>query len=523
MIKIFLLISSVLLFGFAFADDSTEDKLKKYIHYNDQGPNNVGYIYVGDHETAISDATWLYIKQALDDYKKTKPIFIILDLNTPGGEVFAAQKISDALKEIDIQNDIPVVALIDNWAISAGAMLAYSCRFIATVKDGSMGAAEPVLAGETGKMESASEKVNSAIRADFASRAGFFDRDPLIAEGMVDKDLIIIRRNGKFIKLENENQIQPVDTVVSPKGKLLTLEAEKMKEYGVADLILPPKKLAPITEEEKTAGKWPAKKNLLFQNSFFAKIPQATIDEYKMDWKTSFFVFLASPLVSSLLMMGLIIGAYIEFNNPGMSLPGSIAAICLFMIVLSSFSLQIANWLELILLLTGLILIIVELFFLPSFGLLGFVGIILFLFGLFGMLIPGVGNVSFEYDTKTLNAAGEHFIYRLAWLSGSLILSALIIVYLAIYVLPGFKGFNRFVLAGKEQDASEGYVSGTPVALLPKVGSTGTALTTLRPAGKILVDEQVFDAVSTGGFIEALEPIVVARLDGNVVRVSKQV
>lgn len=127
---------------------TVEKKLEKYIHFNPQGPNSIGYLYIGDHETAISESTWLYVKQGLEFYKKQRPIFIILVLNTPGGEVFAAQKISDALKEMDTQFNIPVVAFINNWAISAGAMLAYSCRFIAAVKDASMGAAEPVYAGE---------------------------------------------------------------------------------------------------------------------------------------------------------------------------------------------------------------------------------------------------------------------------------------------------------------------------------------------------------------------------------------
>lgn len=520
MIKLFSFLF-LLFFGVSWAEESVEDKLKKSIHYSEDQPNHIGYIYVGDHETAISDGTWLYIKQALENYKKTKPIFIILELNTPGGEVFAAQKISDALKEIDTQYNIPVVAFINNWAISAGAMLAYSCRFITTVKDGSMGAAEPVLAGESGKMESASEKVNSAIRADFAGRAHFFDRNPLIAEAMVDKDLILVMRDGKIIKLDNENQIQTTDKVISPKGKLLTLDAEKMLEYGVAELILPPRRLEPVTDEEKAAGKWTASKNLLFEDPFFAKIPYATIDSYQMDWKTQLFVFLASPVVASLLMMGLIIGAYMEFNNPGMSLPGSIAGICLFLIILSSFSLQIANWLELILLMTGVILIIVELFFLPTFGLLGFVGVLLFIVGLFGMLIPGLSHVRFEFDTKTLNAAGHYAIERLAWFSGTLILSFVIILFLARYVLPSFKGLNRFVLAGHEQDASAGFVAGQPIDTLPKVGSKGVALSTLRPAGKIMIDDQVFDAVSTGGFIDTKEPIIVVRLEGNVIRVSR--
>jgi hypothetical protein len=296
---------------------SMQERLKEHIHFSPDEKNLVGYLYVGDRENSINQSTWLYIKQGLDFYKQNKPILIILELDTPGGEVFAAQKISDALKEMDTQFNVPIVAFINNWAISAGAMLAYSCRFITVVKDGSMGAAEPVLAGEGGKMETASEKVNSALRSDFASRASFYNRNPLIAEAMVDKDLILVMRHGKIIKVDNENQIRTTgpepDTVVSPKGKLLTLNAGLMLEYGVADLILPPQQLPAITKEEKASGTWPANKMLLFHAPFFSNIPHSTVQAYQMDWKTHFFVLLASPLISSLLFMGLLIGGLKQF------------------------------------------------------------------------------------------------------------------------------------------------------------------------------------------------------------------
>jgi membrane-bound serine protease (ClpP class) len=514
------------LFPLKLSAQSVEERLQKSIRYDKQGPNTIGYLYVGDHESSINESTWLYIKQALDFYQKQPPLFIILELNTPGGEVFAAQKISDALKAIDTEHDIPVVVFINNWAISAGAMLAYSCRFITVVKDGSMGAAEPVYMGAEGKMETASEKSNSVLRADFANRARFFGRNPLIAEAMVDKDIILVLRHGKIVQLTNESQIRLTgpdpDVVVSSKGKLLTLNAEQMLNDGVADLLLPSAKLSDITAEEKNIGKWPASKMLLFQAPFFSAIPQATVQAYKMDWKTRFFVFLATPLVSSLLFMGLIIGAYLEMNHPGLSLPGFVAATCLFLIVLSSFSLEIAGWLELILLLTGLILILLELFVLPTFGLLGIVGIILFIGGLLGMLLPSLGAVKFEYDAQTLNAAGEYFFQRLAWLGGSLILSLTIIVALARYVLPGFSTFNRFVLAGHEQEASKGFVAAGDTSHLPIPGIRGEALATLRPAGKIRVNDQIYDAISTGGFIEAGESIVVTRLEGGVIFVSRE-
>ncbi|MEI8347700.1 MAG: serine protease, partial [Pseudomonadota bacterium] len=160
-------------------------------------------------------------------------------------------------------------------------------------KDASMGAAEPVIEGADGKMEPASEKINSVLRADFANRARFFNRDPLIAEAMVDKDLILVIREGKVIKLDNESQIiSSTDKVLSPKGKLLTLDAEQMIQLKVADLSIPPTKVTPITESEKESGKWNAGQMAIFHQPFFDQIPDAFVDSYKMDWKTKFFAFL---------------------------------------------------------------------------------------------------------------------------------------------------------------------------------------------------------------------------------------
>lgn len=498
------------------------EELKKHIQFNPDGPNTIGHIIVEDHSVPITQATWLYIKAALDHYKQTKPSFVILELNTPGGEVFAAQKISDALKELDIQYNIPVVTFINNWAISAGAMLAYSTRFIVIAKDASMGAAEPIVEGLEGKMETASEKINSALRADFANRARYFHRDPLIAEAMVDKDLILVQRHGKIIKLDNENQIRgegtDPDIIVSSKGKLLTLDAEQMITYGVADLMLPPTKTPALTSTEINSGKWPAEKNPIFHQPFFDTIPQATIDSYQLDWKMRFFAFLASPMVSSLLMLGLMLGFYLEASSPGFGLPGTVALTCLFLIVLSSFSLEIANWLEVILLVTGILVILFELFVLPTFGLLGFIGILLFLVGLFGMMLPGADSVGYEYDTKTLNAAGIAFFERLAWLCGTFVLGLILIGLLARYVTPRFTTFNRFVLQGNEQT---GFTSVENLSELPKPGTKGEAITTLRPSGKIVIDNIPYDAMSTGSLIEKGHSIQVMGIDSGTLLVEE--
>ena len=99
-----------------------EKRLTEHIKFSTTTPNQVGYIAIDDHSSGINESTWLFVQTSASYYKKTKPICIILDLNTPGGEVFAAQKISDALKEMDTQEEIPVVAFINNSAVSLPAL-----------------------------------------------------------------------------------------------------------------------------------------------------------------------------------------------------------------------------------------------------------------------------------------------------------------------------------------------------------------------------------------------------------------
>lgn len=506
-------------------EDKLSIALSKYIKIND-GNNIIGHIAVNDRNDSINQSTWIYIKSALDHYKKIKPSFIILELNTPGGEVFAAQTISDALKEMDQQYGIPIIAYINDWAISAGAMLAYSCRFITTVENGSMGAAEPVILSQEGVMQSASEKVNSALRKDFANRAHIFGRNPDIAEAMVDKDIILVLRNHKIIRLESKDQIRlkgpNPDIIISNESKLLTLNGDEMVKYGVADAIVSRQGLVLITDQEKAEGKWPFSKEPISKIPFFNQIKNGEIDAYRMDWKTSFFSFLATPFVSSLLMLGLIVGFYLEFSMPGFGLPGIVSLTCLILIIVSNLSLEIANIFEVILVFVGLSLILIEIFLFPTAGMLLVIGFIFFLGGLFAVFLPNIGQIDFEQGTQTLNAAGEEFFKRLAILSITLVIAFVIIMILAYYFTPSRKLLNRFILKGGEQEASLGYVSGITADELPPNGSIGQVFSTLRPSGKVIVDEKIFDAMSEGDFIEEGEEIIVDRSEGSVIFVRKK-
>jgi len=93
------------LFGDAF-----EEKLQQHVHFPEEGKPIIGRIMIDDMKSGINEGTWIYVNSALNEYKKTKPSCIVLELNTPGGEVYPAQRISDALKEMDTQYGIPVIA-----------------------------------------------------------------------------------------------------------------------------------------------------------------------------------------------------------------------------------------------------------------------------------------------------------------------------------------------------------------------------------------------------------------------------
>ena len=69
-------------------NESVYQKLTKHILYNAEAPNTIGLIRINDKDSQISQATWIYVKSALDYYKKIKPSFVILELNTPGGRSF---------------------------------------------------------------------------------------------------------------------------------------------------------------------------------------------------------------------------------------------------------------------------------------------------------------------------------------------------------------------------------------------------------------------------------------------------
>jgi len=486
-------------------------RLQKHIRYSDTEENLIGYLQLSpDHP--IRQSTYLYFKFALEEFKKRKVRFVLLNINTPGGEVLSSLKMVDLLQKMDLEHGIPIIAYIDDWAVSAGAMIAYACRFIFVNPSSLMGAAEPVLSKQEGGMETAPEKVNSALRAEFSNLASFYGRNELLAQGMVDKDMILVIRNHQIVKLDSETEIRSggsnPDILVSGRGKLLTLNSKQLIDLGVADyLIEHPSTYFEKQENEKLS--WPAKKMPIFQQPYLEKIPHAVMISFE-DWRITFFTVLSNPVIMSLLFIGLVIGFYIEINTPGFGIPGSIGLACLALILLASFSTEAIHWIELIILAVGLILLMIELFVIPGFGVVGILGIILTIIGLFALMLPGIDKLNF-FHLDSFQLIGAVFLERLAWLSAALIFSILLIFLLARFYSHRFFRFSKFVLHGEQ----EGFVAGIPRELMPEEGELGETVTPLRPSGKVHIGEQLYDAMAQTGYLEKNMAIEVVRVEGS--------
>ncbi|MDN3504174.1 MAG: NfeD family protein [Rhabdochlamydiaceae bacterium] len=484
MIRTFLVLLSF------FVSTLYASELSHLINTNQEGVNKIGVINI-EKDHPIDQSTLLYVKLALEEFKKQGAICAILNLDTPGGEVFSAMKISSLLEEYSTVENIPVITFINSWAISAGALIAYSTPYIVVTKSSLMGAAQPVMMGPGGsEPKAASEKVVSALRAEFASTAEFYSRNPDLAEAMVDSDVIVVWRKGQVVRLKNDSEIKKSDQIISSKGKLLTLRGEEMMEFGVANEITSARALLDIP--------------------FFKDMQSIELIEYS-HWKVKLYSFLTNPFVASILMMALALGFYIEVSSPGFGWAGMVALIALGLILLTNFTLFTAGHLELIMLCLGAALIIIDLFFISGFGVIGSIGIILALISMFLLFVPYVDAI--DLVTFNLNYFEiEALMSRLTWLMLYFILACAIVVLLAKLVSK--KVLPHLKVISKETSPD------SQVSFKIEEGSIGVAFTSLRPSGKVEIDGEIYNAISEGRFIEKGSHVVVLRQEGEKVVVK---
>ena len=420
-------------------------------------------VWVAPVEGVIDLGLAPFLQRVISEATEADAQAIVLEINTFGGRVDAAVLIRDAL----LDSTVPTIAFINKRAISAGALISLAAEKIAMAEGGTIGAATPVQIGMPGApAQPVAEKTVSYMRKEFRATAEKRGRPPLIAEAMVDGDVEIPE--------------------VIEKGKLLTLTTDEALEQQVIDF----------------------RANSLEAVLQSLHLGEATIHRVSEKGAESLVRFLTHPMVSSLLMTLGFLGILIELRVPGFGLPGLVGLFSLGLFFWGHSLVHLAGFEELLLVALGLILLGLEIFLVPGFGVAGILGIVTLLGGL-GLSLVGSG------------ASGDSMLMA----AGQVALSILVAVVVALVLLrflPRLPFGKRLVL-DKELPAKEGYASG-PEKDRRWLGNRGSAATDLRPAGIAHLSGERVDVVSEGEFISAGQPIEVVRIDGNriVVRLFQE-
>jgi len=418
-------------------------------------------VFVAPIEGVIDLGLAPFVQRVLDEATASKAHAVILEINTFGGRVDAAVLIRDAL----LESKILTVAFINKRAISAGALISLASEKIAIADGGTIGAATPVQIGLPGSpAQPVEEKTVSYMRKEFRATAEQRHRPPLVAEAMVDADVEI--------------------PDIIEKNKLLTLTTNEALQVKIADF----------------------QANSLEAVLQSLNLPDAEIHYASETWAESLVRFLTHPVVSSLLMTVGILGIMLEMRVPGFGFPGAIGLISLALFFWGHGLVRLAGLEELLLVGVGLILVGLEIFFIPGFGMAGILGIMALVGGL-GLSLIGTGAT---WDSM-LSALGQVALSILVAIVATLIL---------LRYFPRLPFGKRLILETNLQ-AQEGYES-SPVEDHRWLGKQGTAVSDLHPAGIARFDGERVDVVSDGTFIDAGQPIEVVRIDGNrvVVRLT---
>ena len=406
-------------------------------------------VYVAYIDGEIDLGLAPYVSRVINEAEENNADAIIFKINTFGGRVDAATQIKDAI----LSSKVLTIAFINNRAISAGALIALSCNKIVMVPGSSIGAATVV--DETGKKQS--EKYQSYMRSEMRSTAERNGRRTDIAEGMVDERIIVAG--------------------LDDSTKLITLTSEEALKYKIADTV--------ITDFKDLLAAY--------------NLKNAEEVQLTSNWAEAVVRFLNNPIVSSILIMIGFFGLMAEIKSPGWGVAGTAALISLSLFFGSSYILQLASILEILLFVFGLGLLLAEIFIIPGFGIAGISGIILIFASIFLALLGSKPFIDMERVSISI-----------IQLSGAM-LFALVGMFFLVKYLPKSTAFNKLVLSESEH-AEKGFVSYPSDKDL--VGKEGIAFTTLRPGGTAEINGRRIDVVAESEFITQGTKIKVVRVEG---------
>lgn len=398
----------------------------------------------------INATSWRNTKQAYLKAMEQNANVMLIEMNTFGGMV----NFADSIRSTILDSPIKTIVYINHNAASAGALISLASEKIYMAKGSSIGAASVV----DGQGEVMPEKYQSYMRALMRATAEATGRDPKVAEAFVDEDVDL--------------------PTLKEDGKLLSLTSKEATDIGLSDGEV--SSLDEILTLENLTG--------------------SSMIVHQITWVDQVIGFLTNPAVQGFLIVLIMGGIYFEMTSPGIGLPFIVALVSGILyfapLYIEGFA---ANW-EILLFIIGVILLLLEIFVIPGFGVAGIAGIVLLVCSFAFSMVP---NESFDFSMMPPNFLFRSFLLVILSIIGAIILSVLF----GKSILNS-RAFKRLVLAD-EQASSQGYVASTFDNEV--IGKEGIARTDLRPSGKVEIDGKWFDAVALGGYIEKGTAVQVER------------
>lgn len=460
-------------------------------------------------EGEINEFTRGSVMNRVEEARRLGAGTVILRIHTPGGMVGPAMEMSRFIKQ---QEELQVIAFVDEYAYSAGALISLACDAIYMEGGSYIGDCAPIIPGE--KLEGAERaKAEGPILAEFRDSAQRNGYDPLLAESMV--------QYGKVVHyvVNDAGERRFVDAATYEK---LTAEGWKPVE-GLRNPIDGPEELLTINADE--AGKLGLSRGQFRSPEALAEaLGLEVIATLQPGSGEQVVAFLNNSAVRGLLGTVFMLALLAAFYTPGHGAPEAIAVGALALMLGAPLMTGYATWYEIVAILLGVILLAVELFVIPGFGVTGLTGIILIFGGIVMTFVPRE-PVEIPGILPSLPQTTSAIQQGLLITSGGLLCSLLLWVWLQRY-LPKMPYFNRLILTTTSGGSSPSVADTGPgeavsEAVWPAVGALGRAMTDLRPGGTaafpdpLLNDTRSIDVISDLGFVRAQTPVVVREASRN--------
>lgn len=386
------------------------------------------------------------VTQALKEASEKGADYILVDMNTYGGLLDEADKI----KLLLLNYPKPVWVYINDNAASAGALLSLACDSIYMAKGASMGAATVV--DQDGMAHP--DKVQSYMRSRMRALAEVSRRDTSLAEAMVDPNVIL------------------KDSTLKKRGQVLTLTTKEALKYGFC--------------EKQVEG---------YEEIFLHNhLSNPIVMSYERSTTDHMFDFFMNGWVTALLIFIILIAFFMELGSPS-GVPSVVIVLLGVLFFLPRYNAGlIENW-EILLLGVGVVLLMLEVFVIPGFGVVGILGIGAVLGALCLMML---NNHYFDFEYVSQNQ-----MVSVALILFSCILLIVVLFFILSSKLLNNKFFRKIALTQTMTTTTElNQIDNSIVSHTHLIHQIADTYTDLRPSGKIILNGEVYDALTKGNFID---------------------